>query len=554
MPKLSKEYRFKVCVIGGEQSGKTSILNRYVYNEFTHPHTMNIGAEFFTKDLKLDDFDVHLVFFDPGKQNFNKLRATYFKGTSGIVIVFDLTDKDSLKSIEPWLDPLRKKLVGDVPILLLGNKFDLINERQISFKEVWDFAIKHNLIYFETSAKTGAGITEAMSYLARLMIAKGIRIPKKAILIDFKGNKATLSILKRAPDLSEIRLDTPHGISSLATTQELDEPQLRLIDERIDEFTKTINELRRIRGSGVTEHDIKELELNFVRDLKELGQYLYDLTIPPEIQENLKNIKNPLQLAIDETLLGYAWELMHDGEDFLCLKPIGRKIESKNFFVPDINTEIREKLHFLIIVDPKEKDPAFHLPNAKKEGKEIKKLIKRFRNVKSTLLSGEDANREAVLEELSKGIYDFIHFAGHARFNIENPDESGILLADDYLYAYEILEVIQEHPPVLAFINACESSKTEIPEGEVSFESNIFGLASSFLQGGVFYIGALWPIHDDVAIQTAISFYKRLLSEQTIGTALMNAKKEIQNKYGPSELGWLTYILYGDPTMYLKIT
>ncbi len=547
-----QDFRFKVCVIGAETSGKTSILNRYVYDAFGHPQ-MNIGAEFFTKDLNLDEFKVHLVFFDPGKQLFKSLRTTYFKGTSGVIIVFDLTDKKTFESIEPWLEPLRK-IVGNIPILLFGNKYDMINERKLTFTEVWAFALQHNLIYFETSAKSGAGITEAMSYLTRLMIGSMSIVPSKAIYIDFTGAKAILSILKRGRGKSEVRFDTPHGVSSLATSQELDEPQLKEIDQKINEFTKTINELRRMRGTKVARPEIKGVEQTFIHELEELGQYLYELSIPPEIQENLSQMTMPLQLVLDEKLLGYAWELMHDGEEFLCLKSIGRKIESKNFFVPDINTEIRKELNFLVIVDPKANDPKYRLPNALDEGTKIKKMLQGFRNVKCKLLAGTEAKRDIVLEELEKGIYDFIHFAGHAKYDIKNPEESGILLADDYLLADDIIGAIQERPPILAFMNACESSKTSVPEGEITFESEIFGLASSFLQGGVFYIGALWPIHDDVAIETAVSFYKRLLSEQTIGTALMNAKKEIRNKYGNSELGWLTYILYGDPTMYLKIS
>jgi small GTP-binding protein len=557
LPKKVQDFRFKVCIIGGETSGKTSILNSYVFNEFTHPQTMSIGVEFFSKDIIIDDFNVHLVFFDPGKQDFTSLRTTYFKGTSGVIIVFDVTERTSFEAVEPMLEPLRNKFVGSVPIILMGNKFDLIDKRQVTFNEASEFAVNNKLIYFETSAKSGYGINEAMNYLMRLMIGRVSIVPEKAIYIDFKGVKATLSILKRDENLSEVRLDTPHGISALSTTQEIDTEELRSIDEKINEFTQNINEIRRIRGTTDTKSkEIKTMEKTFIDDLQDLAQHLYDISIPEEIQENLKQINMPLQLIIDENMLGYVWELMHDGETFLCLKPIGRKIASKEFFVPDVNTELRDNLNFLIIVDPKDKDAQYALPNAQIEGKRIQKMLKAFKNVNSKLLSGKDANRNKVLEELEKGIYDFIHFAGHASFNTEEPENSGLLLADDFLYAHEILETIQQRPPILAFINACESSKTSIPEaeGEVSFESDIHGLASAFLQGGVFYIGALWPVHDDIAIQTAVSFYERLLSEQSIGTALMNAKQEIRNKYGSAEIGWLTYILYGDPTMYLKIS
>jgi small GTP-binding protein len=554
MSKKTQEFRFKICVIGAETSGKTSILNRYIFNEFSHPHSMNIGVEFFTKDFILDDFNVHLVFFDPGKQLFDSLRANYFKGTSGVLIVIDLTDKDSFETIKPWLDPLRNKLVGNVPIIIMGNKFDIANERKVSFDEAWKFAIDHKLIYFETSAKSGYGIEESITYLTRLMIGRVSIIPERAIYIDFKGVKSTLSILKQTKKLAEIRLDTPHGISSLSASQELDMSSIRQINEEITEFTAAVNEIRRIRSTDVKNKEIKTKGSTAIEQLKSLGEELYNITIPQDIQEIIEQLNMPIQLVIDEKLLGFVWELMYDGDDFLCLKSIGRKIESEYFFVPDINTETRENINFLLIVDPKEKDATYRLPNAQIEGRKIIKMLKGFKNVNSKLLSGNDASVDAVKKELEKGIYDFIHFAGHASFNIEHPEQSGLLLADDYLYAADILEAIKPRPPILAFINACESSKTSIPEGEVSFESDIYGLASAFLQGGVFYIGALWPVHDDVAIQTAVSFYKRLLSEQTIGTALMNAKKEIRNEYGNIEIGWLTYILYGDPTLYLKIS
>jgi len=555
LPKKAQDFRFKVCIIGGETSGKTSILNQYVFNEYTHPQSMSVGVEFFSKDLITDDFNVHLVFFDPGKQDFSSLRTTYFKGTSGVIIVFDVTERTSFEAVEPMLEPLRNKFVGNVPIILMGNKFDLVDQRKITFNEASQFAVEHKLIYFETSAKSGYGINEAMNYLTRLMIGRVSVVPEKAIYIDFQGVKATLSILKREEALMEVRLDTPHGISALSTTRELDKSELRAIDEKLTEFTNDINAIRRIRGSAdAKSKDTKTMEKTSIDDLQDIAQHLYDLSIPEEIQANLEQINMPLQLIIDENLLGYFWELMHDGQNFLCLKPIGRKIASKEFFVPDVNTELRDNLNFLIIVDPKDKDPQYALPNAQIEGRRIQKLLKGFKNVNSKLLIGKDANRNAVLEELEKGIYDFIHFAGHASFNTEEPQDSGILLADDLLYAHEILDTIQQRPPILAFINACESSKTSLPQGDVSFEGDIYGLASAFLQGGVFYIGALWPVHDDVAIQTAVSFYERLLSEQTIGTALMNAKQEIRNKYGNAEIGWLTYILYGDPTLYLKIS
>jgi len=550
--KLTK-FRFKIIVLGDANSGKTSFLNKYIYGNMgqTRPNIF-IGTEFYSKDLTIDNFNVSLIFFDPGGQSISILRNLYYKDASGVILTFDLTNRKTFEKLPEIFDHVRLN-VGQIPFLLIGTKADLIDKREIDFAEANKFATENGIIYFETSAFTGMGINESIGYLIRLMIGYSTKqFEKGSIYLDFEGGKAILSISSIENSKIEVRLSTPHGLSDLKSIREIEPNKLKEINDKITEFTNLFNAYVRAKRSGSDQIEMQNHEKKPMTELIKLGKSIHDFVIPNEIKNQVDSIRIPIELVIDEKFLGIYWELMNDGKEFYCLKSIGRKIDSKKFFLPDMDISTKKSINFLVIGNPRDKDPDYSLPAASKEVEKIVKLLKQFKNVKVTLLHGKSATKSNVLKELRKGIYNFIHFAGHASFNIETIEESSLLLADDLLYAKEIMEILRDSPPILAFINACESSKTIIPDGEISFESNIYGLASAFFSVGTFYIGALWPIHDDSAIEIAREFYKRLLNGQSIGSALQSAKLYVREKYGYTEISWLTYILYGDPTLTLK--
>jgi CHAT domain-containing protein len=172
------------------------------------------------------------------------------------------------------------------------------------------------------------------------------------------------------------------------------------------------------------------------------------------------------------------------------------------------------------------------------------------------VLKGSQATSTSVLSALRSGKYDIIHYSGHAEFNMEHPDESALICANKRkIYAQEIKRIIGGKPFV--FLNACGSGREKIcEEGENYSGSDTEGLASSFILGGsLSVIGSSWPLPDISAGILASEFYKLVLSGDSVGSALHNARIHLKTER-PDDINWMAFILYGDPTLKLmkKVT
>jgi CHAT domain-containing protein len=152
---------------------------------------------------------------------------------------------------------------------------------------------------------------------------------------------------------------------------------------------------------------------------------------------------------------------------------------------------------------------------------------------------------------------DIIHYAGHAYFDRNNPEDSAWLLSDDFLRASAIRNTLAwtESPPWLVFANACEAGMdAEASAGH--YQGDVFGLATAFINKGVAaYIAPLWPVDDAVAAQLAVGFYQALLLDRmSLGEALHRAKALARQepaeppRHARAALSWASVVLYGDPT------
>jgi hypothetical protein len=286
--------------------------------------------------------------------------------------------------------------------------------------------------------------------------------------------------------------------------------------------------------------------LDLVTHLQNSGRLMYRYLTPPHMGRFFKSANiGYLWLEIDENLLEIPWELMHDGEDFLCLKyAVGRRILTQQIYEAK-PPRIADKPHFLLIGDPSEE-----LPEAKREIQLLEKQLSKLPKVNVDTFIGSEITKRDFLQMLSEGRYDCIHFAGHAGFDVQKPDESYLKFGDASCYAFETKRLIdEENPPEIVFVNACSSAKEE---GQTTFEKEIGGLARSFLfKGSMGYIGALWPVHDEAVAQFSISLYTKLVSGLTIGEALRQARKESFLAYKEKEIAWASFTLYGDPTLKL---
>ena len=166
-------YVFKVMVIGDIAVGKTSLIRRYVENIFREEYQSTLGVDFLQKKVLIDNkYQVTLSIWDvAGHSKFATFKSTYYNGSDFIIIVFDITKQRSYHSIERWLSEAQKILENDIPFLIIGNKADLEDERQVSnYDEYKEIPTLVKII--ETSAKTGQNVSTIFEKIARLLLKR----------------------------------------------------------------------------------------------------------------------------------------------------------------------------------------------------------------------------------------------------------------------------------------------------------------------------------------------------------------------------------------------
>ncbi|NHI93441.1 MAG: GTP-binding protein [Candidatus Lokiarchaeota archaeon] len=164
-------YNFKVILIGDGEVGKTSLIKRYVFNEFLTDYKATIGSNLYVKDIKYKDKDVKLTIWDiAGQQKWEIMRPVYYRGAHGVLAVYDVTNEESYKNLlTRWLDEL-KILKKTFKTIVIGNKIDLgdkIFAKDEELKEKFNF-----LAHIKASAKEGDNVEEAFRVLVEKLVEK----------------------------------------------------------------------------------------------------------------------------------------------------------------------------------------------------------------------------------------------------------------------------------------------------------------------------------------------------------------------------------------------
>ncbi|MFX1466942.1 MAG: Rab family GTPase [Promethearchaeota archaeon] len=164
------QHILKVVAIGDIAVGKTSIAMRYVHNKFDPKYKATIGVTYALKKLVINDKKITLGIWDTGGQEmFDYIRPHYFVGADGGLIVYDITVKTSFDNLDRWFNDLYTNC-GEIPVILIGNKIDLIDKRNVFKEEGEQYAIQKGVPFHETSAKTGDYVIDAMDELAKLIL------------------------------------------------------------------------------------------------------------------------------------------------------------------------------------------------------------------------------------------------------------------------------------------------------------------------------------------------------------------------------------------------
>ena len=174
------QHLFKVIIVGAGKVGKTSLTIRFAEDRFRESYLPTLGVDFLTKNISAKGKNIKLQLWDTGGQEFvMSLLPFYFSGAAGGVLVYDITNRNSFNSLDYWLKQIRQN-AGDIPVTLAGNKIDIADQRKVSSEEAKKFAKEKNLIYLETSAKTGVSVPDLFDGLINVIMERELeRAAKK---------------------------------------------------------------------------------------------------------------------------------------------------------------------------------------------------------------------------------------------------------------------------------------------------------------------------------------------------------------------------------------
>ncbi|NHI92504.1 MAG: GTP-binding protein [Candidatus Lokiarchaeota archaeon] len=171
-----ESFNFKIVLIGNPGVGKTSLINKYVTNQFKEKYIETIGVNIMVKDITdIKGKKVQLSIWDvAGQEKWGRVRSMYYRGSSAALVVFDLTRPDTYLAVPDFVQDYKESIHRDDPVLvLLGNKIDLEQKRKVENEKGKEMKKLINALeYYETSAKTGALVEDAFLKIAEKLVGK----------------------------------------------------------------------------------------------------------------------------------------------------------------------------------------------------------------------------------------------------------------------------------------------------------------------------------------------------------------------------------------------
>ena len=191
MEKNDEELKFKVLLLGNSEVGKTSMLKRFCDDTFEQDSLSTIGIDARTKLINHNNKKIKLDIWDTaGQERFLSITKNTYKGSDGIILIYDLTNKESFKNINTWLKGISENIdINKTCFVLVGNKCDCDDLRQVSLEEGQNLAEEKGFPFFETSVKNNININQSFVAIINQMIKMGMGKKKEQGNHLKNGNK-----------------------------------------------------------------------------------------------------------------------------------------------------------------------------------------------------------------------------------------------------------------------------------------------------------------------------------------------------------------------------
>ncbi|XP_007469510.1 PREDICTED: EF-hand calcium-binding domain-containing protein 4B isoform X1 [Lipotes vexillifer] len=181
---------FKIVFVGNSSVGKTSFLSRFCDGKFSPGSAATMGIDYRMKTVRVDDSQVALQLWDTaGQERYRCITQQFFRKADGVVVMYDLTARQSFLAVRPWLSSVEEAVGDRIPVLLLGNKVDNEKEREVPRGLGEQLAKEHNLIFYECSAYSGHNTQESVLHLARILKEQEDTVREDTIQIDRPAKK-----------------------------------------------------------------------------------------------------------------------------------------------------------------------------------------------------------------------------------------------------------------------------------------------------------------------------------------------------------------------------
>ena len=149
---------FKIILLGDSNVGKTSFLNKLIYNMTPNNYNPTIGVDLNVLKFEKNNDLIKLKIWDTaGQERFRSIITSYYKDSDGVFLLYDISNLQSFLNLKYWLKEIKEKCKPNIPILCIGNKNDL--KRAVDYEILFEFIKKNNLLYCEISAKNESSIS-----------------------------------------------------------------------------------------------------------------------------------------------------------------------------------------------------------------------------------------------------------------------------------------------------------------------------------------------------------------------------------------------------------